>query len=276
MTDGQLTSGAEAPQDSVAALATRLDFMGLDEAARARLAQVQRYVDKNIPVALQRFYEKLSGVPAVSRFFTSGTEQMKRAEDKQAQHWKAIAAGRFDATYYEASRTVGLVHARIGLEPRWHIGGYGVIVDTLVRGIVKDYLGDAVDDISTRGRFGGKPKLDPARLADEADALGAVVADVVRAVLLDIDIGVSSYFEKVSSEAAAKEAASAARITQAVEATGAVLKEMARGNLASRVDIDLDGGLQQDKDDTNAVADRLAETGTRLRYTSRQLKTATG
>ncbi len=267
------------PTSDTEALKTRLSFIGLDAQAIQRLAGIQKYVDRHIPKALATFYEKLRATPEVSRFF-SGNAQMSRAEGKQAAHWQAIAAGRFDADYYAASSAVGLMHARIGLEPRWHIGGYGVIAETLVRGIISDRLADfaeAQNASSGFSLFGKRAKQDASqRLLEEADAVAAAVADVVKAVLLDIDVGVSCYFDKVIAEAAERDAAAAQKIRHAVELTGVVLKALADGDLRHRIEQDVDAAFDELKNDTNAVAKTLADIVGRLIDTSRALKTATG
>ena len=255
------------------ALQSRLDFIGMDQSARERLARVQAHVDKHLPLALDKFYAKISAVPAVQKFF-AGKEQMQRAQGKQTGHWKAIAAGQFDNEYFEASTRVGLRHAQIGLEPRWHIGGYGIILETLLAGVVHDFMANVL--VQRDGMFGRKAPLDPVHVLAEADALGAALADVVKSMLLDIDIGVSTYFEKLAAETASQQADAAAKITRAVELTGEVLKDLSEGDLTNRITAEFEPEFERIKQDTNAVAERLADIVLRLRSTSRSLKTATG
>ena len=254
-------------------LQTRLDFIGLDQAARERLAGVQRHIDTHLPLALDKFYAKIAQVPAVARFF-DGKPQMDRAQSKQIGHWKAIAAGQFDDNYFEASTRVGLRHAQIGLEPRWHIGGYGVIIETLVRGLIHDVMAEALTP--KQGRFGRKAQQSPADVLEQADAMAEALGDVLKSMLLDIDIGVTAYFDKLTEEARAADDAAKAKINRAVALTGAVLKDMAQGDLTSRITEDFEPEFEQIKDDTNAVAEKLTGIVSQLQQTSRSLKTATG
>ncbi|MBE7732736.1 globin-coupled sensor protein [Devosia sp. CC-YST696] len=99
---------------------------------------------------------------------------------------------------------------------------------------------------------------------------------LLKAIMLDIDIGVSAYFDKISADARALEEASRAKISRAVVATGAVLRDVAAGDLTSRVSEELDPEFDQIKADTNAVAERLADIVGQLKQTSRTLKTTTG
>ncbi len=251
----------------------RLDFIGLDDAARKRLASIQTHVDKHLPLALDKFYAKVSKVPAVAKFF-DGKPQMDRAQSKQVGHWKAIAAGEFDDNYYDASTRVGLRHAQIGLEPRWHIGGYGVIIETLVRGVVHDVMEEALK--GKPGRFGRQVPTSPEAVLAAADDMGIALADVLKSMLLDIDIGVSAYFEKLTHEAKAADDAAKAKVSRAVELTGQVLQDLAQGDLTTRITEAFEPEFDQIKDDTNAVADRLTTIVGQLRQTSRSLRTATG
>lgn len=259
-----------APHD---VLQSRLDFIGLDEGARSTLASVQHHVDVHLPLALDKFYAKIATVPAVAKFF-DGKPQMDRAQSKQVGHWKAIAAGQFDDAYFEASSRVGLRHAKIGLEPRWHIGGYGVIFETLVEGLVHDVMAEALTPKT--GRFGRKIAPSAEEVMGKVDTMSKALAAVLKSMLLDIDIGVSAYFEKLTEEAKAADDAAKARINRAVTLTGEVLKDMAEGDLTSRVTADFDPEFEQIKQDTNAVAERLTGIVSQLQQTSRSLKTATG
>src|SRR5690606_3749175 len=111
---------------------------------------------------------KIATVPEVRRFF-DGKPQMDRAKSRQLGHWGAISSAQFDEDYIEASAKVGLRHAQIGLEPRWHIGGYGVIVETLVRGLVKDVMSEALAPV--KGPFGTKRTKPAEEIMADSDRL---------------------------------------------------------------------------------------------------------
>ncbi len=254
-------------------LQTRLDFLGLDQEARNRLAEAKPLVDAHLAPALDRFYGILANVPAAAQFF-EGRAHMGRAQGKQVGHWDAIASGQLDKAYFTSSSRIGLRHALIGLEPRWHIGGYGLIMETLVKGVIHDLMVDATQP--QKSRFGRMVPRDGALVLADADAMAEIVVTLIKAIMLDIDIGVSAYFDKLSADAKAADAASRERIQQAVSATGAVLRDVAMGDLTSRVSAELAPEFEQIKADTNAVVDRLAEIIGRLKQTSGSLKTATG
>jgi methyl-accepting chemotaxis protein len=252
-------------------LQTRLDFVGLDDVARHRLAAASASIKSHLEPALDRFYSKLKEEPAVAGFFSS-EGQVGRAQSKQVGHWQAIAEGRLDDDYFTASTKVGLVHARIGLEPRWHIGGYSLIMETLVRGL----MADGVAEILTpkKGAFGRSVPPSSAEIETKMAAFSETLISVLKTIMLDVDIGVSAYFAKVSQETEAASAGARAKIQQAVSATGSVLQDVARGDLRSRVEEKLDPEFEQIKHDTNAVAERLTTIVSQLQQTSRSIKVA--
>ena len=260
--------------DELNALAERLRFAGLDsEEALARLAAVRPSIEEHLPEALTRFYGILAGVPAVAKFFPDGSPQMDRAKSRQLDHWSAIAQGRFDADYIESSRKVGERHARIGLEPRWYIGGYGLILEKLIEGIVTDML--KAEPEAKPARFGRKREQgdDAARKAQDC---AATLATVIKAVFIDVDIAVSVYFDRLTEEAAERGRQSRAEIDRAVNATSEVLRRLADGDLTRTIAAEFDEQFVAMKDDTNAVVERLDRIVRQLRETSHSLRTATG
>ncbi|WP_374622024.1 methyl-accepting chemotaxis protein [Devosia sp.] len=252
-------------------LSTRLDFIGLDRKSVETLASAKKIVLAHLPVALERFYEKLVKVPEVSKFF-SGAPQINRAQNSQLGHWKAIATGQFDDAYVESSRRIGLRHATIGLEPRWYIGGYGLILETLVRGVAHDFM-------AQRMASEPRPLLNRKRDAQTmqtVDDMADVLTAMMKSVMVDIDMAVSVYFEQVLAEAQKRDRENAEKIQWAADMTGEVLQQLASGDLTGRIESDFEGGFAHIKDDTNALADRLTSIVRQLQTTSRQLKTATG
>ncbi|WP_248305997.1 globin-coupled sensor protein [Devosia sp. MC1541] len=264
---------SDLPSNIPAALQTRLDFIDLNKDARAQLASIRPTIEKHVGPALDHFYDKVAKEPEVARFFGGGRPHMDRAKSRQIGHWSAIAAGQLDAEYMENSAKVGLRHALIGLEPRWHIGGYGVIFETLLKNVVQDLMTEVMQP--KKGRFGRMvpPSCDQV-MAGAADVSDKVVA-MMKSMLIDIDIGVTAYFDKLTSDAQEAEAASREKIHQAMDATGKVLRGVATGDLTQRVTEDLDPQFDQLKQDTNAVVDKLADIVGQLQHTSRSLKTAT-
>ena len=279
-----------------AALRERLQFIGLDEAALARIRAIEPALLELLPQALSSFYAQIAGVPEVARHF-SGPAQIDHARQRQGRHWAAIAGGRLDAAYFASANVVGNVHARIGLAPKWYIGGYGLIVETLVEGVVKTFAG------RRKGWGAG-------RRNEETQSLAGALSALLKAVLVDIDIAVSTYFDRTSAETAelnqqigrvvsaaeagdftgrvevstsngeiARLAGSVNNLMTSVEtgisATIAVLASLARADLTQRMGGAYQGAFAALQADVNAVGDKLSSIIGELRATSSAVRTAT-
>ena len=230
--------------DSIA-MNERLAFIRLDGDTRKVLASAQPVIEKSLDSSLSSFYDQVRSYPAVSRFFNS--EQMiAGAKGGQARHWMQISSGRFDQTYTDSVQRIGATHARIGLEPRWYIGGYALVLDGLVKAVVKDHE-------EKRTRFSK---------SDGGKALGETLGAVVKAALLDMDFVISIYLEaadKARKEAEAVRAEAEAIQKRVVETTAQSLARLADGDLTTRISVDFPGDYAQLKGDFNSAMERLEE-----------------
>lgn len=227
------------------AIQERLNFIKLDGDTRQALAKARPIIEKAVSESLDGFYSQVRAYPAVSRFFNS--EQMiAGAKSGQSRHWSQIASAQFDSGYTDSVQRIGATHARIGLEPRWYIGGYALVLDGLVKAVVRDYEGKR------------------SRLAkgDGGLALGETLGAVVKAALLDMDFVISIYLEaaeKARKEADALRAEAEASQKKVVQTTAAALSQLADGDLTIRITDEFPGDYAQLKQDFNAAMTRLED-----------------
>lgn len=225
------------------ALQDRLNFIKLDAEAKAALASAQPVIERALPTALEAFYDQVRRFPEVSRHFGSETH-IDGAKSAQGRHWVNIASGRFDGSYVESVRRIGGTHARIGLEPRWYIGGYALVLDGLIEAIVKDHE-------ANRSRFGR---------GDGGAGLSARLGGVIKAALLDMDFVISIYLDAAETARAAADALrqeAEAEQKRVVEATAAALSRLAEGDLTGRIEADFKGDYAQLKSDFNSAMEGL-------------------
>src|SRR5690606_40831462 len=104
----------------------RMHFMGLGRPS-AGYSAISGLLRRSIPLALAAFYDRVRAEPETRRFFRD-EGHVAAASNAQQQHWDAIIEGRADEDYAASVRTICRVHARIGLEPRWYIGGYSILL----------------------------------------------------------------------------------------------------------------------------------------------------
>jgi len=152
---------------------TRLRFMHITREKSEALREFWPEVEKNLPRILDDFYKQLTAEPVLVKII--GNNQVSRLVSAQTMHWGRLFNGHFDETYIQGVRTIGMVHNRIGLEPRWYIGGYALVLSHLTDLAIKTY------------RWKAK------RLAE-------VIAAVNSAVMLDMDFAISVYQEAMMEE----------------------------------------------------------------------------
>ena len=232
----------------------RTEFLGLGGEQRERLKGLKPIVEEAIGGGLDVFYAKVAQVPEVAKFF-SGTDHMNAAKKRQSNHWSNVTAGRFDEGYVNGVTTIGKVHAKIGLEPRWYIGGYALIIEQLIHGIVENRKSGAFG----RGKTTG--------IAED-------VSVVVKAALLDMDIAISVYLDELDKK---RQEAEEARLAaerdqaQALDKMGEILRKLADGDLESRLPAGLPGQFDGMGADYNQSVETLRQSISLVRDASAQI-----
>jgi len=225
-------------------IARRLEFMQMAPEDCESIRALKGVVDRELPKALDLFYGQLRKSPEVNRFFSSD-DHIDHAKGAQIGHWSSISSGTFDHAYAAKVRTIGTVHARIGLEPQWYIGGYAIIVDHLIN--------QAVADFRERQSFLAKPS--------QSRGFGKSLGNLVKAVLLDMELAISVYIEqaeiaklKAQAEAIAQEQA------LVCETFGKALERIARKDLTVRMSDDLPEAYRKLQENFNRAVGELAGT----------------
>lgn len=228
----------------------RLSFIGLDPKARDTLRGLRPLIAKAIGPALTVFYDKVRNQPETRRFF-SDDRHMAAAKGRQEEHWEIIASADYGEDYARRVRTIGETHARLGLEPRWYIGGYAIAAEQLIHSVVSEEWPSRLS--LTKGR--------PREMAEAVSVL-------VKAVMLDMDLSIATYLE--SLEDRRRQSDEARKLAEANQAaalsalTGA-LEQLAAGDLTVRIDAALSAEFDDLKANFNATATklRLAMSGVR-------------
>jgi methyl-accepting chemotaxis protein len=223
----------------------RLDFMQLDQNGRAGIRSLKTLVERELPHGLDKFYAQLRRSPEVSRFFST-EENITRAKGAQMGHWVNIADGNFNDDYVGKVRTIGTVHARIGLEPQWYIGGYAIIVDHLIK--------SAVEENFAKGGMFSKKKMKPAEF-------GSALASLVKAVMLDMDLAISVYIDEaeIAKQKAQAEAIDAER-ELVCRSFGKAMAAIAAKDIGHRITDDLPTAYHALRDDFNNALEQLSTT----------------
>jgi len=158
------------------AVSDRLDFLQIDAATREILGEFMPTLTRELPGILAAFFRHLQQHPNLASMF-QGQAAMDRAGQAQSQHWMKLFSGKFDDDYAASVRRVGLMHSRIGLEPRWYLGGYSFILGQLYTLASREF----------RSRFA------PSAAQQKT---GRLMAALNRVVMLDMDLAISIYLDE--------------------------------------------------------------------------------
>jgi methyl-accepting chemotaxis protein len=187
-----------ASQDNRADRDVRLHFMQIDEKTSEHLRAFWKVVQPHLPEVLDGFYKHVGAVPALAKLVGGDAPRLKAA---QTVHWERLFNGRFDDAYVQGVRTIGMVHNKIGLEPRWYIGGYNFVLSALARVAVR------------------KHRMNSKKLAATLTAINC-------AVMLDMDFAISVYQETMLEERQARQNKVTEAITRFDKAMQTALAEV--------------------------------------------------
>ena len=154
----------------------RIEFLQIDDRTKQALERFQPILRDAMPRAIKEFYDHIRKQPELIKMFANEAS-IARAADLQLKHWANLFSGRFGTDYFESARRIGKVHSRIGLEPRYYVGGYAFACNHIYAAASRSY--------------GSRFQLQKAQ-----HDLGELLRALNQAVMLDIDLAISIYIEE--------------------------------------------------------------------------------
>jgi len=176
-------------------LEDRLKFFQITNEERTIAKSLWHSLKPELPEILERFY---AHVKANSHLRELVGDQQERLIAAQMKHWEGLFAGELDQSYQDKAQKIGLAHVRIGLDPSWYIGSYSFLIAEL-------------SNVLAKKRFTGAAKR--ARMMNVISKL----------VMLDMDIAVSAYHEKMVEDVVARERALTEAIGDFQQSLGATV-----------------------------------------------------
>lgn len=155
----------------------RLQFIGCDTSMRANLVEAMPLIEAHLPQILDDFYKHMQNYPDAAGMFKN-PEHMAHAKKMQLQHWGRITEAKFDDEYVQSVTRIGEAHYRLGLKPRWYIGGYALIMAGLIHAVEAGFPA---------------PRFGPDRNAQKR---AQMITALSTAALLDMDLAISIYLEQ--------------------------------------------------------------------------------
>ncbi|WP_340313036.1 globin-coupled sensor protein [Rhizorhabdus argentea] len=182
-------------------ISQQLSFFDLGFGPAASMPLILDGIQQHAADALDTLYAKIARDPHLSALF-GGPDNVRHARNKQVEHWSRLFSTGIDDAFVTSAERIGDVHARIGLDPVWYIGGYALMIDGVIQGMMAQ---------SARRRLSGK-------------ALSRAIGTLVKYALFDMQIAISTYLE----------AANRGR-NEAISRLGTALGGLAAGDVATPV-----------------------------------------
>jgi methyl-accepting chemotaxis protein len=243
-------------------LRARLEFIRIDESMRGVLRELRPVIAAVLPSILDEFYAHITKHSETARIF-SDPAQMRLAKAMQIEHWGTICAADFDDRYVASVTRIGQTHNRLGLEPRWYIGGYSFLIAGLQKAIV---LGADKDGWFKRGEKSLEKKA-------------KMLAAVTTAALLDMDFAVSVYLEsgvRAKQETFDRLGASLSQIIDTVSLAATELEATAgsltrNADTTQRLSASVAGASEEASVSVRSVAAATEELGSSVNEIGRQV-----
>lgn len=206
-------------------LRDRLRFAGLDAAQCELVRRHRPLLETELKSGLRDLFQRFQAFPDAASNFQND-RQLDRLHDLQSSHWDVLTDARFDSLYAERVKVLSDTQSKMGLDPRWHVAGHGVMLEHIISGLASD--------------LAGRPLLPGAKR--RAREISEMMTAIIRLVMVDVEIAVSLRFNALRasqgrelSEQREKDKADVARIF------GEVIDGLAARDLTVRAPVEADG-----------------------------------
>ncbi|WFU87829.1 globin-coupled sensor protein [Rhizobium sp. CC1099] len=161
-------------------LRDRLRFAGLDAAQCEAVRRHRPMLEARLKSGLRDLFQRFQSFPDAACNFQN-ERQLDRLHDLQSTHWDVLTDARFDSLYAERVKVLSDSESKMGLDPRWHVAGHGVMLEHIISGLA--------------GELAGKPLLPGAKR--RAKEISEMMTAIIRLVMVDVEIAVSLRFNSL-------------------------------------------------------------------------------
>ncbi|MDA0708705.1 MAG: globin-coupled sensor protein [bacterium] len=116
----------------------RKGFVHLTDSDIALLQSLLPFVEEHVDGIVADFYEHLLRYPEARAFFKD-EETLTRVKATQREYLLDLFRGNYDAAYFERRLQIGVVHERIGLDPKWYLGGNNNFLQIIIPLLMRRY-----------------------------------------------------------------------------------------------------------------------------------------
>jgi len=117
----------------------RKEFLNLGDADLADLAALKPIINEHIEIIVEEFYERQTEIDEIS-LLIGDSETLQRLRSAQRQYVLDLFTGYYDTEYVNSRLRIGLVHKRIGVEPKLFLSAMCTLKTILFR-VIDENLG---------------------------------------------------------------------------------------------------------------------------------------
>ena len=108
------------------------------------LQSAKKVIEQNIDDIVDRFYEQQTSIPEIA-LIIGDADTLKRLKQAQHQYLIDLFSGLYDMDYVNNRLRIGLVHKRIGVDPKLYLSGIYTLKSILI-----DVLSEKIEDAPNR------------------------------------------------------------------------------------------------------------------------------
>ncbi|NVK37424.1 MAG: GGDEF domain-containing protein [Gammaproteobacteria bacterium] len=116
----------------------RKELLGLNDEDLALLARQKESIEQNIDVIVDEFYERQTEIDEIS-LLIGDADTLMRLRTAQRKYVLDLFSGVYDSEYVNNRLRIGMVHKRIGVEPKLYLSAVwtlkAIVIRTLIRTI---------------------------------------------------------------------------------------------------------------------------------------------
>lgn len=131
------TSLLEQMQISDVEIASRMDLLDLKKDALNMLSNHKLLIEDNIDIIVDEFYDKQTEIDEIS-LLIGDADTLMRLRNAQRKYVIDLFSGNYDSEYVNNRLRIGMVHKRIGVEPKLYLSAVKTLKELIVKVLKKN------------------------------------------------------------------------------------------------------------------------------------------
>ena len=115
-------------------ITSRKELLGLKPEALNLLTDIKEVIEQNIDTIVEEFYERQTEVDEIS-LLIGDADTLRRLRTAQRRYVLDLFSGNYDAEYVNNRLRIGMVHKRIGVEPKLYLSAVRTMKEVISRTI---------------------------------------------------------------------------------------------------------------------------------------------